>query len=136
MTAMSDTPLDAARASSKSTFDSKVIRYQKQDSRRARPATLVDRENVSGLFRGENRVVASEENALVTVAGMEACSKMRPSMTVPFGNQWRDKDGGTRTPRRSNLNSMPMPVCLGVATSRLGVQLGVERDRGTARGSS
>jgi hypothetical protein len=65
----------------------------------------------------------------VTVAVIEACSKVRPpgwlgSFTiVPFGTQ--ANMAGTRTPSRSNRNSLPVPVSFGQATKPSGMSAGI-----------
>ena len=60
----------------------------------------------------------------VTVAGIEACSNTRPSITVFLGIQGETSTAGTRTPSRSNRNGLLVPVAAGCATKPSGVQAG------------
>ena len=68
---------------------------------------------------------------LITVAGMDACSKMRPCLvssgpatTVAFGIHGEMSTAGTRTPNRSNAKGWPMPVSAADATNPSGLQAG------------
>jgi hypothetical protein len=64
-------------------------------------------------FRLEIVASSSPRKNFVTVAGIEAWSKTRPSTTVPLGIHGEIRIAGTRTPRRSKANGWPVPVSLG-----------------------
>src|SRR5256885_16462411 len=68
--------------------------------------------NVSAFFSRTVHLSCVGRNCFVTVAGMDACSKIRllaassvPGTMVPRGMYGDTSTAGTRSPSRSNLNS-------------------------------
>src|ERR1041384_2367012 len=79
--------------------------------------------NTSALISLGDRGAYSPKKNFVTVAGMDAWSNTR-STTVPLGIHGETRIAGTRTPNRSNLNSIPVPVALAEAVNWSWAQAG------------
>src|SRR5947199_8878215 len=79
--------------------------------------------NTSALISRGDRFGSSARKNLARVAGIEAWSNTR-STTVFLGIHGEIRIAGTRTPSRSNLNSIPVPVLLADALNLSGVHVG------------